>query len=168
MIWHHTFTANQSSDTWWTCELVIWGDWRNDTTQFMSGVKELALLLWHLQLIAQLNNFLPYRPMSRYMYGHIWSKIPNIVELGQNLIFYVTGKVENRHLHGMNCFFLHCHPISYFIIHVCNQKTDSENTLKCAMETPLKFSNFSISEAEVSNFRVLDLMEDLVEVINFF
>ena len=21
----------------------------------------------------------------------------------------------------MNCFFLHCHPISYFIIHVCNQ-----------------------------------------------
>ena len=36
-----------------------------------------------------------------------------------NLIFYVTGKVEN--VHGMNCFFLHCHPISYFIIHVCNQ-----------------------------------------------
>ena len=37
-----------------------------------------------------------------------------------NLIFYVTAKVEN--FHGMNWFFLHCHPISYFIIHVCNQK----------------------------------------------
>ena len=33
------------------------GIWRNDTTQFMSSFKELALLLWHLQLIAQLNRF---------------------------------------------------------------------------------------------------------------
>ena len=47
-----------SSDT---CECV-WhmGGWRNDTTQFMSGAKELGLcvLLWHLQLITQLNRFL--------------------------------------------------------------------------------------------------------------
>ena len=35
--------------------LNVWkwfgGTWRNDTTQFMSSVKELALMLWHLQLI---------------------------------------------------------------------------------------------------------------------
>ena len=36
----------------WNC---FGGPWRNDTTQFMSGVKELALMLWHLQLIDQLN-----------------------------------------------------------------------------------------------------------------
>ena len=45
----------------WMCKLV-WGNiWRNDITQFMSGVKELALILcmlWHLQLINQLNRFL--------------------------------------------------------------------------------------------------------------
>ena len=43
------------------CKLV-WGNiWRNDITQFMSGVKELALILcimWCLQLINQLNRFL--------------------------------------------------------------------------------------------------------------
>ena len=42
--------------------LNVWkwfgGTWRNDTTQFMSGVKELALMLWRLQLIDQLNRFL--------------------------------------------------------------------------------------------------------------
>ena len=45
----------------WTCKLV-WGNiWRNDITQFMSGVKELALILWmlwRLQLMNQLNRFL--------------------------------------------------------------------------------------------------------------
>ena len=29
----------------------------------------------------------------------------------------------------MNCFFLHCHPISYFIIHVCNQKIDKHSEM---------------------------------------
>ena len=47
----------------------------------------------------------------------------------------------------MNCFFLHCHPISYFIIHVCNQKID-EHCLKWQDKKRwiLKFSNFTISE----------------------
>ena len=58
----------------------------------------------------------PIRPHLR------WKFFTNQLWKCHNLIFYVTGKVEN--FHGMNCFFLHCHPISYFIIHVCNQKID--------------------------------------------
>ena len=72
----------------WMCKLV-WGNiWRNDITQFMSGVKELALDFVHVVVpsidwsIEQ--DFSPAGPswMSRYMYSHIWSKIPNIIELG--------------------------------------------------------------------------------------
>ena len=68
-----------------------------------------------------------------------------------NLIFYVTGKVEN--FHGMNCFFLHCHPISYFIIHVCNQKIDKHSEMT-------KSWNFQTSPYQKlkSNFRVLHLI----------
>ena len=29
----------------------------------------------------------------------------------------------------MRCCFLHCHPISYFIIHVCNQKMDKHSKM---------------------------------------
>ena len=71
----------------WMCKLV-WGIWRNDITQFMSGAKELGLDLvnvmvpsidWSIEQV-----FCPAGPsrMSRYMYSHIWSKIPNIIELG--------------------------------------------------------------------------------------
>ena len=56
----------------------------------------------------------PIRPHLRWKFFTIVCKICH------DLIFYVIGKVEN--FDGMNCFFLHCHPISYFIIHVCNQK----------------------------------------------
>ena len=68
-----------------------------------------------------------------------------------NLIFYVTGKVEN--FHGMNCFFLHCHPISYFIIHVCNQKIDKHSEMTESW-------NFQTSPYQKlkSNFRVLHLI----------
>ena len=67
-----------------------------------------------------------------------------------NLIFYVTAKVEN--FHGMNCFFLHCHPISYFIIHVCTQnidkhskKTESGNFQTSPyQEAEVKFWSFTI------------------------
>ena len=41
--------------------------------------------------------------------------------------FLCNRKVEN--FDGMNCFFLHCHPISYFIIHVCNQKMDKHSEM---------------------------------------
>ena len=60
-------------------------------------------------------------------------------------------KVEN--FHGMNCFFLHCHPISYFIIHVCNQKIDEH-----AKKT--KSWNFQTSPYQrlKSNFRVSHLI----------
>ena len=44
-----------------------------------------------------------------------------------NLIFYVTENVEN--VHGINSFFLHWYPISYFIIHVCNQKNDKHSEM---------------------------------------
>ena len=67
----------------WKC---FGGTWRNDTTQFMSGVKELALMLWRLQLIDQLNRFLALQApswTSRYMHSHIRSKSPNIVKLGE-------------------------------------------------------------------------------------
>ena len=54
----------------WTCELV-WGNiWRNDITQFMSGVKELALILcmlWRLQLINQLNRFLALQALVEHL-----------------------------------------------------------------------------------------------------
>ena len=52
-------------------------------------LKSLAcefVLFWRLQLIIQLNRFLALQALveqSRYMYSHIWSKIPNIIELGQ-------------------------------------------------------------------------------------
>ena len=52
----------------------------------MSGVKELALMLWRLQLIDQLNRFFALQALVERLgicYSHIWSKIPNIVELGQ-------------------------------------------------------------------------------------
>ena len=39
----------------------------------------------------------------------------------------MTGKVEI--FHGMNCLFLYCHPISYFIIHVSNQKIDEHSEM---------------------------------------
>ena len=68
-----------------------------------------------------------------------------------NLIFYVTGKVEN--FHGMNCFFLHCLPISYFIIHVCNQIIDKHSEMT-------KSWNFQTSPYQKlkSNFRVSHLI----------
>ena len=63
----------------------------------------------------------------------------------------MTGKVEN--FHGMKCFFLHCHPISYFIIHVCNQKIDKHSKMTESW-------NFQTSPYQrlKSNFRVLDLI----------
>ena len=79
-----------------------------------------------------------------------------------NLIFYVTGKVEN--FHGMNCFFLHCLPISYFIIHVCNQIIDkhSEMTKSWNFQTSpyqkLK-SNFSF-KSHTNFFRTNVLHQD--------
>ena len=53
----------------------------------------------------------------------------------------------------MNCFFLHCHPISYFIIHVCNQKIDkhSEMTESWNFQT-------SPNQRLKSNYRVLHLI----------
>ena len=53
----------------------------------------------------------------------------------------------------MNCFFLHCHPTSYFIIHVCNQKID-EHSKK------IESWNFQTSPYQKlkSNFRVLHLI----------
>ena len=63
----------------------------------------------------------------------------------------MTGKVEN--VHGMNCFFLHCHPISYFIIHVCNQMIDKHSKMS-------KSWNFQISPYQnlKSNYKVLHLI----------
>ena len=52
----------------------------------MSGVKELALMLWHLQLIDQLNRFLALQALVEHLAICIATfglKIPNIVELGQ-------------------------------------------------------------------------------------
>ena len=60
-------------------------------------------------------------------------------------------KFEN--FHGMKCFFLHCHPISYFIIHVCNQKIDKHSKMTESW-------NFQTSAYQRLkwNFRVLDLI----------
>ena len=79
----------------------------------------------------------------KILYNQLWKC--------HNLIFYVTGKVEN--FHGMNCFFLHCHPISYFIIHVCNQKIDKHSEMTESW-------NFQTSPYQKlkSNFRVLHLI----------
>ena len=53
----------------------------------------------------------------------------------------------------MNCFFLHCHPISYFIIHVCNQKIDKHSEMTESW-------NFQTSPYQKlkSNFRVSHLI----------
>ena len=50
-------------------------------------------------------------------------------------------------------FFLHCHPFSYFIIHVCNQKIDKHSKMT-------KSWNFQTSAYQrlKSNFRVLHLI----------
>ena len=88
------------------------------------------------------------QPIRPHVLGE--NSLQSVVK-NHNLIFYVTGKVEN--FHGMNCFFLHCHPISYFIIHVCNQKTDKHSEMT-------KSWNFQTSAYQrlKSNFRVLDLI----------
>ena len=53
----------------------------------------------------------------------------------------------------MNCFFLHCHPISYFIIHVCNQIIDT----LFKMTKYWYFQNSPYKRLK-SNFRVLHLI----------
>ena len=65
--------------------------------------------------------------------------------------FLCDRNVEN--FHGMNCLFLHCHPISYFIIHVCNQKIDKHSEMT-------KYWNFQTAQYQKlkSNFRVLHLI----------
>ena len=50
-----------------------------------------------------------------------------LVVKSHNIIFYVTGKLKI--LMEWNVFFLHCHPISYFIIHVHNQKIDKHSKM---------------------------------------
>ena len=81
-------------------------------------------------------------------------------EICQNLIFYVTGKVEN--FDGMNCFFLHCHPISYFIIHVCNQKMDKHS--KMAESWNVQTSPYQRLK---SNFRVLHLIPIFLGLMHY-
>ena len=78
------------------------------------------------------------------------NSLQSVVNMSQSF-FYVTGKVEN--FNGMYCFFLHCHPISYFIIHVCNQKID-EHYKKT------EYWNFQTAQYQKlkSNFRVLHLI----------
>ena len=72
----------------WMCKLVWRNIWRNDITQFMSGVKELALILcklWHLQLINQLNRFLALQALVERLgicIATFGLKFPNIIELG--------------------------------------------------------------------------------------
>ena len=53
----------------------------------------------------------------------------------------------------MNCFFLHCHPISYLIIHVCNQIFNKHSKIT-------KSWNFQTSPYQKlkSTFRVLHLI----------
>ena len=68
-------------------------------------------------------------------------------------ILFSMWQEKLKNFHGMNCFFLHCHPISYFIIHVYNQKIDKH----CEMT---KYWNFQTSPYQKlkSNFRVLHLI----------
>ena len=87
----------------------------------------------------------PIRPHLRWKFFTISCKKCH------NVIFYVTGKVEN--FHGINCFFLHCHPISYFMIHVCNQKIDEH-----AKKTESWNVQTSPYQNLKSNFRVLHLI----------
>ena len=57
---------------------------------------------------------------------------------------------KSWNFHGMNCFFLHCHPISYIMIHVCNQKIDKHSEIT-------EYGNFQTSPylKLKSHFRVL-------------
>ena len=87
----------------------------------------------------------PIRPHLRWKFFTIGCKNVTI------LFSMWQTKVEN--FDGMKCFFLHCHPISYFIIHVCNQKIDKHSKMTESW-------NFQTSPYQrlKSNFRVLHLI----------
>ena len=70
----------------------------------------------------------------------------------------MTGKVEN--FDGMNCFFLHCHPISYFIIHVCNQIIDKHSKMTESWNVQT-----SPYQRLKPNFRVLHLIPILLALM---
>ena len=56
-----------------------------NSCQVLKSLACVSVLLWHLQLITQLNRFLALQALVEhlgYMDSHIWSKIPNIIELG--------------------------------------------------------------------------------------
>ena len=87
----------------------------------------------------------PIRPHLRWKFFTIGSKYVTIL--------FSMWQEKLKKFHGMNCFFLHCHPISYFIIHVSIQIIDKhyEKT---------KSWNFQTSPYQKlkSNFRVLHLI----------
>ena len=62
----------------------------------------------------------------------------------------------------MNCFFLHCHPISYFIIHVCNQIIDKHSKM-----TKCWYFQTSPYQRLKSNFRVLHLIPIFLVLMSY-
>ena len=78
------------------------------------------------------------------------NSLQSLVKMSQS---YFLCDRKSWKFHGMNCFFLHCHPISYFIIHVCNQKINKHSEMT-------KSWNFQTSPYHKlkSNFRVSHLI----------
>ena len=62
----------------------------------------------------------------------------------------------------MNCFFLHCHPISYFIIHVCNQIIDKHSKM-----TKCWYFQTSPYQRLKSNFRILHLIPIFLVLMSY-
>ena len=78
------------------------------------------------------------------------NSLQSLVKMSQS---YFLCDRKSWKFYGMNCFFIHCHPISYFIIHVCNQKIDKHSEMT-------KSWNFQTSPYQrlKSNFTVLHLI----------
>ena len=78
----------------------------------------------------------PIRPHLRWKFFTI---------SGKNVSILFSMWQESENFHGINCFFLHCHPISYFH----NTCLQSKNWWTLWNDWIQKFLNFTIPEAEV-------------------
>ena len=92
---------------------ILFSMWQEKMKMFMewtvfSFIAFLFLILLYMFAIKKLINTL------KWLNTEIFKLVLNMSQS------YFLCDRKSWKFHGMNCFFLHCHPISYFIIHVCN------------------------------------------------
>ena len=96
-------------------------------------------LIWHLRWNTANQTIFYLRWKNELFFPSLPQFHITVVKISQSY-FQLCDRKSWKFSWTMNCFFLHCHPISYFIIHVCNQKTDKHSEM---WHQILKFSNFS-------------------------